>query len=376
MNLPELITPHPLRAERDGVAPTPLLEAAADLGGRNPLEIAEAVTRLVKQTLLYAEPPSEMSGLSLPRDTIDAGWSDPFESLHKHQVTICFGYAALSLMLYRQLAGPNANPAYMLYANTHAFWGITEQRQSGTRLHAFDGLSPYLNGDITQGLSKPYQTVPVPDNPTTRSLALLNSTVFAQNARMSIGDLVRKQTWLTIRDPGQESYYLRMRDEGRDPDHTLVLSIYPENLGVEVLANYATFLSATKENDPLRASTALEAMSGLYPEADARADHLEIRQHISQLCALGEYNQALWSIHHYCSSFAHLKHPQLTALEAALHEDVAKANKRQLVASVAVAGYTAASQDSRDTQSRAAWSKRAEQLKTNFGLWPPPAVAD
>ena len=364
MYIENLQTPHPRTIYPGQETASFLAEANLEQYAQN-IAQADDFDRAADQAVLEIVR-SGRRALRFPNDDMkpETKGDTTFEMLRQEQITTCLGYTAVLSECLTEAEIPH----YIGFANSH--WMVLRPSADQERLKMTDMLSPIFNQDITSMISKGSpRSIANAIAKRKRSAVMLTTTGFQAGSHKTMDELAGDYPWVTIAQHVSPDNHQHTDDASKyRHDHTLILSAFDADVGMQVMHEYAYFQSAMTKSNLGDASERLHNMRGLYPEVDARAPHKEIRRLIKGLCATEEFELAIRVAEDYSSSFDVSDDPRLKELQGDMYRYIGKASHDPGSAKLSYQAYEAAASSSRKSSSSkilgkvAASSSLIEQL--------------
>ncbi len=341
-----LVTPFP-KPEFPNRANEPLIEATGIEYARQYIAEANSKGHRANAELEVVQHVQEQVYRSLywetgkwPHETVGAE-GEIQQTVGENQITNCGGFTVVTA----ELLGLAGIQNYVAYMNGH-FMNLAMTGE-GRQAYWIDGYMPELSQEVSNVLLG-------------TSAAELAQRVDAEGrgaVRVDIAQLItnlhevpddftdrNKYRWLRYSKHktvhyGSASQFNSDEEWDYRNRYTGIMQIYSSRAGQEVIPAYGQFLSGYTEGKVADAFQAMPALSGRFPELDARAEHLPIKALVSQLAEQSQVEDVLSAIYHYCRSFSISKDPRLKGLEAGLYYDTAMITGDEACGGLAIQAY-------------------------------------
>lgn len=306
MHIETLQTPHPKKEQLPGEIPASIAENLGMVGLRQ--YTTEQVTELSESETLLAASYAQQ----IVRRALVYAERSPYQSFETTQETTCIGYTvagseALEALTIRHWVG---------FANGHGFLMVPHKE----RIWLFDMLSPELNGEVSDNISRgTMQSIEQDITTTGRAAVVFHSETIGQQTGKSRETLEEKYPWLTTEQ--RTSFKLRMHPGMSEEDERsrvyrnqkLILALFDPAKGRDVLRAYAEFHEALDSGKHMRATQRLKNLAGQYPDLDARGSAFkDVKRLVRVLTASGHGDQAKAVIGDFFSSFSFSGDTRLT----------------------------------------------------------------
>ena len=334
----ELVTPHFFHDTDEPRQSLASLINSADVGfelehiedaDRDCIKVAAAdfITNQVRKALWYPLKDGKRNDF----DALRVSQPPKLEDLERgKQAADCIGFTYASSYFLEEQGIEH----WIAFANSHA--GLVIDTDSEQEVFFIDPLSSELDQNIFPaivGFSKDHVRQDLARFK--RSAIMLDSNRVIAGSRLLKMNPYGASPWLSHKTVNSDQS-IRVGEE-RSP--RIIMSLFPSEIGREVLEGWSTFQHGVLGKDFHAAADGLHQMGNNFPQMDARSSHRELKWVVRNLALHGHFDEASIAVEDYFDSFRFIKDSRFDEAKGDCMRTIALVSRSPYFARLAIEAY-------------------------------------